>query len=448
MSASSLRFLGGICLLLPWATDSLGAGATPRYALRPGQVISYEENRSHAEGASRTTWRLWVVQQNGDGSWHVVVRAATKRLVERDSASRSEETVSLEWFDILPDGAVPRCTTLVSRLGPALYFPRLPADDREAAAGWMARDEREDATIRYKPDAANDSQARTSFEFEADQRTARERMYDTKDCRTFHFDYRRNLVVRAEIALSLGAGMRSVPGTLELKSVEELDAETMAAFGADMDRYFVALRVHHELCSKARLAGSRAEGLVGEARTVLANARAHVTVPEASAALDERLRSHDGYASRLVDDSRRFAEIVGHPAPTWELKDLEGQTHTLEQYRGKVVVLDFWYRYCGWCIRAMPQVKEIARHYRDRPVAVFGLNIDRDLEFARFVAREMELNYPVLRSRDLAGKYGVHSYPTLIIIDQQGKVSDIHLGYSAELFEDVTAAVDRLLDAK
>ncbi len=60
----------------------------------------------------------------------------------------------------------------------------------------------------------------------------------------------------------------------------------------------------------------------------------------------------------------------------------------------------------------------------------------------------MQLDYPVLRSQDLPGKYGVQGFPTLIIIDQQGKVADIHAGYSPQLFEEVTAAVDRLLDAK
>ncbi len=127
------------------------------------------------------------------------------------------------------------------------------------------------------------------------------------------------------------------------------------------------------------------------------------------------------------------------------MKDLDGRTHSLDQYRGKVLVLDFWYRGCGWCMRAMPQVKRVASHYRGRPVAVFGMNNDRSLDDAKFVVREMQLDYPVLRSQEMPGKYGVQGFPTLIIIDKQGKVADIHVGYSPQLFEDVTAVVDRLL---
>ena len=63
----------------------------------------------------------------------------------------------------------------------------------------------------------------------------------------------------------------------------------------------------------------------------------------------------------------------------------------------------------------------------------------------RFVAREMQLEYPVLRSEDLPAKYAVQGFPTLIVVDQQGNVADIHVGYSPALYEQVTAAVDRLL---
>ncbi len=67
---------------------------------------------------------------------------------------------------------------------------------------------------------------------------------------------------------------------------------------------------------------------------------------------------------------------------------------------------------------------------------------------AKFVVREMQLEYPVLRSEELPAKYAVQGFPTLIIVDQQGQVAEILGGYSPQLYENVTAAVDRLLDTK
>ena len=416
-------------------------------------MLTYEENqtfkaRSYNSEYTRT-WRLWIVGRNEDGSWRVVAREATKTHREQGSTPSERETVTFARFDLHPDGRVPFSPTLGTRIDPAQLFPRLPGDDREVRAGWQARDDRDDATIRYTPRSDKEKNDGDTFDFVADQRTFMERFYEGKDSRTFHFDRSKGLVVRAEIARAFGSHLQGQgKGTLELKSVEQRDPAELAAFGAEFDRYFTAQQAYHALYRKAETSGGQAEALLKEARTLLADARARVTLPEPVAALDDALKSHDNYSGHEVKSAKRFAEILGHPAPVWEVKDLDGRTHTLEQYRGKVLVLDFWYRGCGWCMRAMPQVKRIAAHYRGQPVAVFGMNNDRNEDDARFVVREMQLDYPVLRSNELPRKYGVHGFPTLIIIDQQGKVANIHVGYSAQLFEEVTAAVDRLLEAK
>jgi thioredoxin-related protein len=76
------------------------------------------------------------------------------------------------------------------------------------------------------------------------------------------------------------------------------------------------------------------------------------------------------------------------------------------------------------------------------------MNNDGALDDAKFVVQKMQLEYPVLRSDELPGKYGVTGFPTLIIIDQRGKVADVDVGYSPQLFEEVTTDVDRLLAGK
>jgi peroxiredoxin len=237
-------------------------------------------------------------------------------------------------------------------------------------------------------------------------------------------------------------------GTQVLKSVEEMEPAKWAVLRDEMDRCFAAYQAYLALCRKAVTSGNAAEALLAQARALLADARAGVKLPEAAAVLDDRLESHDKDAKGLVDQAKRFAKVIGRPAPAWEIKDLGVRTHTLEQYRGTVLVLDFWYRGCAWCMQAMPQVKRGAAHYRGRPVAVFGANNDELVNDAKFVVRKMQLDYPVLHSQELPGRYGVQGFPTLIIIDQQGKVADIHVGYSGRLYEDVTEAVDYLLKVK
>jgi thiol-disulfide isomerase/thioredoxin len=451
MTTSIVRIGAVVGLVFSVAAAPSRAGVVPRYDLKPGQVLTYEEEESfkgRQNSGYKTTWRLWVVGRNDDGSWRIVARTTMKTLGEQGSSAR-EERVSLARFDLRPDGEVPPCPALGLQVDPSQVFPRLPGDDKPAAAGWGARDDLDETTIRYKPAAGQGAGDGATFDFEADRRSFIERFYEGKDHRVFHFDRKRGIVARAEIARGYGSHMKSEgKGTLELKSVEELEPAKLAAFRDEMDRYFDASQAYLAIESKVQKSGDDAGKLMNQARKLLADARSRVTLPEPIAALEEELKNHNQFASYEVEGAKRFAKIIGHPAPAWEVKDLDGRTHTLEQYRGKVLVLDFWYRGCGWCMRAMPQVKRIAAHYRGRPVAVFGMNNDRDEQDAKFVVREMQLDYPVLRSQDLPGKYGVQGFPTLIIIDRQGKVADIHVGYSQHLFEEVTATVDRLLQSK
>jgi peroxiredoxin len=130
------------------------------------------------------------------------------------------------------------------------------------------------------------------------------------------------------------------------------------------------------------------------------------------------------------------------------LKDLDGKAHALTDYKGKVVVLDFWYRGCGWCMRAMPQVNQLAEDFKGQPVAVLGMCTDRDEKDARLVADKMKLTYPVLRAEGVPDKYKVQGFPTLVVIDQKGEVRDVHVGYSPALRDEVAKVIRGLLAKK
>ena len=96
----------------------------------------------------------------------------------------------------------------------------------------------------------------------------------------------------------------------------------------------------------------------------------------------------------------------------------------------------------------MPQMKQVADHFKDKPVVVFGMNTDRKEEDAKFVVEKMGLNYRSLKAAGLPEKYKVQGFPTLLIIDPKGVVRDIHVGYSPTLKKEVVRSVERLLPAK
>jgi hypothetical protein len=96
----------------------------------------------------------------------------------------------------------------------------------------------------------------------------------------------------------------------------------------------------------------------------------------------------------------------------------------------------------------MPQMKEIAGHFADKPVTIFGMNTDRVEEDARFVIEKMGLTYTNLEATSIPEKYKVSGFPTLLIIDQEGVIRDIHEGYAPDLKEKVVESIERLLQKK
>ena len=182
-------------------------------------------------------------------------------------------------------------------------------------------------------------------------------------------------------------------------------------------------------------------------KAILDATRNAVTEPVFRADLDQRIKQCDEYRKSYVEAAHRWANIAGLPAPEWKVADLGGKEHSMTQYRGQAVVLDFWFRQCSFCIRAMPHVGQAAATFRQEkaPVSFFGVSIDKNEADAKFVADTMKLSYPVLRSDKLAEQLGVTSYPTLLFIAPDGTVQGIFIGHSLTLREELTACVRGLL---
>ena len=137
--------------------------------------------------------------------------------------------------------------------------------------------------------------------------------------------------------------------------------------------------------------------------------------------------------------------LVGKPAYGFDTTDLDGNRHTLEQYRGKVLVLDFWYRKCGPCIMSMPDIIDVYRATRQQPVVVLGMNTDKKADDAREVADRLKIPFPVLRADDLYTEFDVIGFPTVIVIDSEGIVRDAHIGYSLTIQKDLLASIQSAL---
>ena len=129
------------------------------------------------------------------------------------------------------------------------------------------------------------------------------------------------------------------------------------------------------------------------------------------------------------------AENERKKAPEFALKDANGETAKLSDYRGKVVLLNFWATWCGPCEVEIPWFIDFQREYKDRDFAVLGVSLDEDgwKSVKPFVAHE-KVNYRVMvTSEEVDQMYGgVEALPTTFMIDREGRVARTHVGLSSK----------------
>ena len=92
MTASIVRHWAATCLMLSAATGSVCAEGVPKYAPKPGQLLTYEQTETFKgrgeDSRYKTTWRLWVTGQNSDGSWRIFAREGMKMLGQQATGTR------------------------------------------------------------------------------------------------------------------------------------------------------------------------------------------------------------------------------------------------------------------------------------------------------------------------------------------------------------------------
>lgn len=137
----------------------------------------------------------------------------------------------------------------------------------------------------------------------------------------------------------------------------------------------------------------------------------------------------------------------GSPAPPLELVDLGGQSASLEQYRGRVVLLDFWASWCGGCIEELPRLKSLHAAYHPLGLELLAPSLDEGgrADIAAF-AREQGIPWRVFTMEpERARAYGVLGLPTKYLIGRDGIVARKYVGVPdpQELERDLRSLLER-----
>jgi len=118
-------------------------------------------------------------------------------------------------------------------------------------------------------------------------------------------------------------------------------------------------------------------------------------------------------------------------APDFTLKSLEGSNLRLEEYRGQVVLINFWASWCGPCRQEMPLLDRLHQRYLDTGFAVLGVNVEGEEAPARALIDKIPVTFPVLidEGQAVSELYRLEAMPSTVVVDRDGVVRYIHRGY-------------------
>jgi thiol-disulfide isomerase/thioredoxin len=121
----------------------------------------------------------------------------------------------------------------------------------------------------------------------------------------------------------------------------------------------------------------------------------------------------------------------GAPAPAFELASNAGKNIRIADYKGQVVLLNFWASWCGPCRKEMPILEQLHKQYRSKGFAMVGVNVEPDSAEALGFLKSTPVSFPILFDRDskVSKLYAVQGMPNTVILDRKGNVRYVHRGY-------------------
>lgn len=139
-----------------------------------------------------------------------------------------------------------------------------------------------------------------------------------------------------------------------------------------------------------------------------------------------------GLALVAVFASAAFAASSAGPAPAFQLSGRGGKSIDLSQFKGQVVMINFWATWCGPCRQEMPLLEDIYKKYKPMGFTMLGVNVEPDSRSAEaWLSKQKPVSFPIAFDTDskVSKLYKVAGMPSTVFVDRKGNVRVMHKGY-------------------
>ena len=431
--------------------DSISVG----YNIAAGKRLFYTSRSKleYAEGIleSRENLEILILKQNPDGSHLLLLRinSSAEKINKKGKRESLPASSAQAFCNFYSDGRFTRNWALDNLAHYDLFlpklFPLLPEGFTADTIAWEFSNHPLGEKDRYRAEKPNPEER--SWVIRVTHHTPLDDVYLMNRKADIYLDIIKGLPIyrKGEGVRGYGRYAGNDVTTVLLDSIADFDLSWAQRYARELAIFLSTDSTYNYILHQAEMNPERLIPLRKDAENLLSRTSTRITIPDIKTLLTNMSNLLPKDFEQITEQIHRRAKYVNKPSPGWKADDFTGQRHSLEDYRGNVILLDFWYRACPWCIRAMPMIKQVAEHFKDKPVVVLGVNTDKKREDALFVIQEMNPNYTNLSGRGLTKKYGVTNYPTFIIVDQKGLVRKIRIGYEPRLFETMVELIEALL---
>jgi peroxiredoxin len=141
---------------------------------------------------------------------------------------------------------------------------------------------------------------------------------------------------------------------------------------------------------------------------------------------------------------RAMESMLNKPSPDFELADVQGKVWRLSELRGRIVVLNFWFTSCAPCVQEIPELNELVREYKSKPVVFLAMTFNNEDQIRTFVKKHT-FHYNLLpNSAEIDKKFHVNLWPTSIVIDSEGYIKLI-VNSGPQIQEELRSVMNSLI---